>query len=263
MTLIRIDHSPRSLQINVPLNIILPNPIWEEQRNLDSSKMPVLFLLHGLSDDSSAWQRYTNIETLAWDMGFIVVMPSGGRSMYANMDNGQAYFDYIHCELPDFLDKTFKFDLSPQNCLIAGNSMGGMGAFKAAFLHPERYGAALSLSGSLIPDLSMIPQDKAENRQLLHEMDLLYGGLEKVNGSVDDPKAWLAQAANHPGSMPALYSCCGTDDDLLQVNRIFRQACEALKIPLTYWEEEGGRHDWFFWQRNIEKWLRMIMPPHA
>jgi len=258
MTLITIDLNPRNLQVTVPLQIIMPNPDWESGEQKDLKDLPVLYLLHGLSDDCSAWQRYTNLETLAWDIGFIAVMPTGGRSMYANMVNGQAYFDYITSELPEFLEKTFKFDLSRENSYIAGNSMGGMGALKAAFLRPQSYAGAFSLSGAIIPDLQLIPKDKAANRQLLHEFGIIYGGLDKVEGSEDDPKYWLAQIADRVGELPDLYSCIGTDDDLLMVNRIFQQACEGLKIPLRYWEEEGGRHDWFFWQRNLEKWLRMV-----
>ncbi len=263
MTHIHIDYNPKTLQVTVPLQIIMPNPGWGDQIESDIQKLPVLYLLHGLSDDSSAWQRYTNIEILAWDLGFIAVLPTGGRSMYANMDNGQAYFDYITSELPEYLDKTFKFDLSRQNCLIAGNSMGGLGAFKAAFLHPELYRAALSLSGALIPEIKSVPQDKAANYHMMHEIGLIYGGLDKVKGSGDDPMAWLANAANNPEVLPALYSCCGTQDDLLKVNRIFKKACEAHNIPLTYWEEKGGQHNWYFWQKHIAKWLGMVLPERS
>jgi len=263
MAHIHIDYNPKTLQVTVPLQIIMPNPGWDDSGERDIQKLPVLYLLHGLSDDSSAWQRYTNIEILAWDLGFIAVLPTGGRSMYANMDNGQAYFDYITSELPEYLDKTFKFDLSRQNCLIAGNSMGGLGAFKAAFLRPELYRAACSLSGALIPDIKNVPQDKAEDRKMMYEIGLIYGGLDKVRGSADDPMAWLPKAAENPQALPALYSCCGTDDDLLTVNRIFKQACDSLIIPLTYWEEEGGKHNWYFWQKHIEKWLHMVLPERS
>jgi hypothetical protein len=62
MTQIRIDYNPKTLQVSVPLQIIMPNPGWNGQSEDDQRKLPVLYLLHGLSDDSSAWQRYTNLE---------------------------------------------------------------------------------------------------------------------------------------------------------------------------------------------------------
>jgi len=69
-------------------------------------------------------------------------MPSVGRSFYADLPNGQNYFTYLLEELPQYLSDVF--DLSPrrEDTLIAGLSMGGYGAFKAAFLHPERFAAA-------------------------------------------------------------------------------------------------------------------------
>ena len=109
----------------------------------------VLYLLHGLSDDASAWQRYTSIETLAAAYGLVVVMPSVGRSFYIDQPNGQKYFTYLTEELPHYLADVF--DLAPrrEDTLIAGNSMGGYGAIKAAFCYPERYRAAASFSGVL------------------------------------------------------------------------------------------------------------------
>jgi len=63
MALVRIDHVPESIGVNLPLNVILPDP--GKMGEVPVAKRKVLYLLHGLSDDASAWQRYTSIETLA------------------------------------------------------------------------------------------------------------------------------------------------------------------------------------------------------
>ncbi len=42
-----------------------------------SGALPVLYLLHGLSDDHTAWLRYTSIERYAAARGLAVVMPAG------------------------------------------------------------------------------------------------------------------------------------------------------------------------------------------
>src|SRR5512143_2154017 len=145
MALLRIDHVPETIKVNLPLYIILPSP--GEMRGLPVAKRKVLYLLHGLTDDGSAWQRYTAIESIAALYGVVVVMPSVGRSFYTDQTNGQHYFSYLTDELPRYL--TDVFGLSPRRAdtLIAGNSMGGYGALKAAFLHPDRYCAAASFSG--------------------------------------------------------------------------------------------------------------------
>ena len=106
------------------------------------AKRKVLYLLHGLSDDASAWQRYSCVETLATAYGLVVVMPSAGRSFYIDQPNGQGYFTYLTEELPHYLADVFGLAPRREDTFIAGNSMGGHGAFKAALLHPELYAAS-------------------------------------------------------------------------------------------------------------------------
>jgi putative tributyrin esterase len=147
MALVRIDHVPESVRVNLALNVILPDP--GKMREVPVARRKVLYLLHGLSDDASAWQRYTSIETLAAAYGLVVVMPSAGRSFYTDQPNGQRYFTYLTGELPRYLADVFALKPRREDTYIAGNSMGGYGAFKAALLHPELYAAAASFSGVL------------------------------------------------------------------------------------------------------------------
>jgi putative tributyrin esterase len=158
MALIHLDHVPETVKVNLPLNIILPDP--GRMGSVPVAKRKVLYLLHGLSDDASAWQRYSSIETLAAAYGLVVVMPSVGRSFYINQPNGQKYFTYLTEELPQYLLDVFGLVPNRENTFIAGNSMGGYGAFKAALIHPELYAAAASLSGVLsLAILTVIPND--------------------------------------------------------------------------------------------------------
>ena len=105
MALVRIDHVPETIKVNLPLNIILPEP--GQMGAVPISQRKVLYLLHGLSDDASAWQRFTSIETLAAAYGLVVVMPSVGRSFYSDQPNGQQYFTYLTEELPQYLEDVF------------------------------------------------------------------------------------------------------------------------------------------------------------
>ena len=87
MALVRIDHVPESVGVNLPLNVILPDP--GKMGKVPVARRKVLYLLHGLSEDASAWQRYTSIETLAAAYGLVVVMPSAGRGFYTDQPSGQ------------------------------------------------------------------------------------------------------------------------------------------------------------------------------
>ena len=165
-------------------------------RGLPVAKRKVLYLLHGLSDDGSAWQRYTSIETIAALYGLVVVMPSVGRSFYTDQPNGQKYFSYLTDELPHYLKDVFGLSPHREDTLIAGNSMGGYGAFKAAFLHPELYSAAASFSGVLsLAFVTAYPNDPRRP-----EFEILFGDLEKLAGSEHDPAEWLRRYAENPGA---------------------------------------------------------------
>jgi putative tributyrin esterase len=102
MALIRIDHTPETVQVNLPLHIIVPDP--GKMLTMPVRYRKVLYLLHGLSEDASAWQRFSSIETMAAAYGLVVVMPSVGRSFYTDQPNGQRYFTYLIEELPDYLE---------------------------------------------------------------------------------------------------------------------------------------------------------------
>lgn len=255
MALIQIDHVSEKVGVNLRLNLILPDDLTRGGKPLEERK--VLYLLHGLSDDASAWQRYTNIEILARAHGLVVVMPTAGRSFYANMANGQAYFSYITEELPAWLAATFRISSARENTYVAGISMGGYGAFKAAFLRPDLYAAACSLSGVLALNIFFAPPDKVENPALMHEFDMIFGGLEGLSGSLHDPMTWLKNAASGSAPLPRLYAACGLEDDLLPLNRLFVHSAAQFGVPLHYQEESGG-HEWIFWQRQIEKFILAI-----
>ena len=53
-------------------------------------RTPVLYLLHGYSDDDTIWTRRTSIERYASDRGLAVVMPSVDTSFYCDERYGKA-----------------------------------------------------------------------------------------------------------------------------------------------------------------------------
>ncbi|MGE5124227.1 MAG: alpha/beta hydrolase [Acidobacteriaceae bacterium] len=254
MALVRIDHVPETVKVNLPLYITLPDP--GSMGELPVAQHKVLYLLHGLSDDASAWQRYTMIESIAASYGLVVVMPSVERSFYADLPNGQLYFTYLTQELPRYLEKVFGISPRRENTLIAGNSMGGYGAFKAAFLHPELYSAAGSFSGFLsFAFLALYPNDPRRG-----EFEYLFGNVDKLIDSDNDPEAWLKRMAPNPGVLPRLFMVCGRQDDLFPINQQFHAACQTHGIPVDYHEEDGF-HDWFFWNKQIQRFLAANLEP--
>ena len=57
--------------------------------------LPVLYLLHGLSDDHTMWMRQTALEQYAKDYRVCIVMPAVNRSFYMDMERGAKYDTFI------------------------------------------------------------------------------------------------------------------------------------------------------------------------
>ncbi|MBN1922534.1 MAG: esterase family protein, partial [Anaerolineae bacterium] len=202
------------------------------------------------------WQRFSAIETLAMAYGLVVIMPSAGRSFYTDQPNGQRYFTYLTEELPQYLADVFALAPSREDTFIAGNSMGGYGAFKAAFLRPELYAAAASFSGVLsLEFLRTHPQDPRRD-----EFALLFGDLDRLSGGPHDPATWLQRAAQNPSALPHLTIAVGRQEDFYPLSGLFHTACQALGVRSEY-HEEDGQHNWFLWDRQIRRFLEMLMGP--
>lgn len=252
MALLQINHKSVAVKTNLLLNIVLPDLTEEDPRPMTERK--VLWLLHGLSADASAWLRNGNAEWVARQFGMVFIMPSVGRSFYADMDNGQNYFSYLTEELPEWIEGRFKLNLCRENSLIAGLSMGGYGAFLAALRRPDLYSEAASFSGLLATEVFQSPEAKAKDPIFFKEMSMIFGGLDKVPGSLYDPAFLLKEMAKTPEKCPRLYASIGLDDELLMSNRIFARYAATYGIPLTYIEDEGA-HTWPFWQKYLPLWL--------
>jgi putative tributyrin esterase len=255
MSLVRIDHVPATIKGTLPLVVILPDP--DENGKVELARRKVLYLLHGLSEDASAWQRYTCIETIAAASGLVVVMPSGGRSFYIDQPNGQAYFSYLTEELPHFLAEVFNLAPRREDTYIAGSSMGGYGAFKAALQRPELYAAAASFSGVLsLAVLQFLPDTDTRK----DEFALLFGDLEKLAGSEHDPVVWLERAAKNPSQLPRLFISVSRQEDIYPLSGMFHEACQSLGVQSEYHEEDGA-HDWLFWDGQIRRFLSAVLGP--
>ncbi|GMA36680.1 alpha/beta hydrolase [Demequina litorisediminis] len=134
-----------------------------------------------------------------------------------------------------------------EDTFIAGLSMGGYGAMKAALTRPERYGAAASLSGGL--DVTAKPNLAPE------EWRRTFGSPEAAREAGEDVVA-LARAAD-PAAVPRLWAWCGTEDFLLEESRTFARACDEAGLGLEY-SESPGSHDWPAWDAQIPRVLDWI-----
>ena len=250
MPLLHANFFSESLGVCVSADVILPlsrKPLARQ------TKHPTLYLLHGLSDDHTIWQRRTSIERYVEDYDLAVVMPAVNRSFYTDMASGYAYGTYVGEELPFVMRAMFNLSEAREDNFVAGLSMGGYGAFKLALEHPERFAYAASLSGAL--DMADVGEQQAPDNE--KEWRLIFGDLKKMRGSANDVLALARAAAGSKGPLPRLYQYCGTEDFLYRPNLKFRDLARELKLDLTFEEGPGG-HTWKYWDEKIQVFLNML-----
>ena len=153
MALIHVNFFSETLGMSSQLEVVLPQraagQIGVGQAE-ESREIPVLYLLHGMTDNHTTWGRNTCIERYASELGFAVVMPNGHLGWYTDMKNGYDYYTYIAHEVPAVCERFFpRLSRRREGRFVAGNSMGGYGAVKLALSRPDFFCAAASLSGGL------------------------------------------------------------------------------------------------------------------
>src|SRR3954468_8338250 len=220
MAMIRCDFAAETLELDTSMTVILP-----EDRSADRPP-PVLYLLHGLTDDHTAWTRWTSIERYATAKGLAVVMPQAHRSFYADEAYGMRFWEFLSEELPTVVGQFFRVSNEREDTFVAGLSMGGYGAMKWALRQPERVAAAATLSGAL--DLAYIQRFDLRPHMRALTRRVLAG--RSVQNSDEDLLHPLAPA--DPAGLPRLMLRCGTEDHLVAQNERFVAACAAHRIPL-------------------------------
>lgn len=209
--------------------------------------VPVLYLLHGLSDDCTVWERRTAIERYATESGIAVVMPEVRRSFYADEVHGEKYWTWVSEELPAILARTLRISTAREDTFVAGLSMGGFGALKLALHHPERFAAAATLSGAIDP--TTMDLDWAGTLR-----ERVWGDAE-IAGGPDDLVGLLASA--DPAALPALFLDCGTEDQLIVQNERFLAEAARHGVEVTS-RLRPGAHTWDFWDQGIQDVLAWL-----
>jgi S-formylglutathione hydrolase FrmB len=230
-------------------NVILPQsspdkPIKKPFRTL--------YLLHGLSDDHTAWTRWTSIERYAAEYGIAVVMPNAHRSFYSDKKSGGKYFTFISDELIAIMQEMFPLSDKREDRYAAGLSMGGYGAFKLGLACPEKFSAAASLSGAL----DVIGRLSEADPEFQNEFSYVYESPDERQKNDLLSLAEKLHVSTKP--KPRLYAWCGTEDFLYQDNVKFKNFIEKLDFDFTY-EESAGDHSWGYWDVKIQTVLNFII----
>ncbi|NUS57267.1 MAG: esterase family protein, partial [Streptomycetaceae bacterium] len=106
MAHLRCDFFSDVLGLSTSMTVLLPQQAESQigiEAVADAGAPPVLYLLHGLSDDDTIWLRHTSIERYAGQRGLAVVMPQVHRSFYADEAYGLRFWTFLSQELPEIV----------------------------------------------------------------------------------------------------------------------------------------------------------------
>lgn len=245
------------LRSEVKYNVYLPDGFK------DSSKCyPVVYLLHGLSDDYRCWAQKGRVDWVANELiesgevrEMVIVMPNAGGQDTHNIPNG--YFNVAGWNYEDFFFQEFIPTVeSKYRCIsdkghraIMGLSMGGGGSTAYAQMHPDMFSSCYSMSGWLDDDTiarkgDSMPIDRYYYTcKSVHE----HSALDFVD-SADEATLERLRTVKW-------FIDCGDDDFLLQVSvgLHFKMRKAGVKSELRV---RDGVHNWEYWHNA----LRLALP---
>jgi enterochelin esterase-like enzyme len=198
---------------------------------------PVLYLLHGYSDDASAWISVGRANVLLDNLiaqgkakAMIIVMPLGygapeivapeprGFAPELRKQNFDRFSQALITEVIPQVEAAYRVSSDRNSRAIAGLSMGGSESLLTGLNNLDTFAwiGAFS-SGGLPEDFSTdFPGLDAKTNDKLHVL-------------------WIA---------------CGTDDRLIELNRKLRTWLDSKGIHNTG-IETPGMHAWMVWRRNL------------
>lgn len=245
-----------SLKREVNYSVYLPPDYFNSERNY-----PVVYLLHGYSDDNTAWVQYAEINRQADDAiengsipPMIIIMPDGKISFFMNsVDGKENYEDFFINELIPAVESKYRIKKGPKFHAISGLSMGGFGSLLLSMKHPEIFGGCAAFSAAIWDDASM--QEMTQD-----SYDLLLGvPLGKgVQGKQRLSKHWYDNSPiKLAETLPVenlkrigFWIDCGDKDYLGNGNSFLHMAMTKRGIPHEYRVREGT-HNWTYWRTGF------------
>jgi putative tributyrin esterase len=212
------------------------------------SNIPVFIMLHGVYGSHWAWTMKAGAHRIAARMiadgrisPCVLAMPSDGLWGQGSGYIRHADHDperWILDEVPAIAALACDAVGTGSPVCISGLSMGGFGAMHLGGKYPDRYRAiAAHSSCTNIAQLAeFTPDDRSDCSMAETDTDAF---------------AALSSAGS---ALPPLRIDCGTEDPLLDHNRILHSQLNDAKIPHIYTEYPGG-HEWPYWRARVNETL--------
>ena len=249
--------SSKVLGATIPYNVYLPDGFGEAGRSY-----PVIYLLHGLSDDYTAWDKKGNLKPVVDELirsgealPMVIIMPNAGGKDVHNVWNGYfnmpgwAYEDFFFQELLPAVEQKYTCGGSKDRRAVMGLSMGGGGSVVYCQRHPDMFSSCYAMSPWLDNrDDEVGSGNKAKDKLwLVSQAVREHSAIDFVAGA---DEATLAQLRT-----VAWFVDCGDDDFLLHLSMEFHMKMRAAKVQSEL-RVRNGVHNWEYWHLA----LRLSLP---
>jgi putative tributyrin esterase len=237
-----------ALNRDMPYRVILPKNIGA------NTKLPTVYLLHGSDGGFRDWSNNSDVAKFA-ERGLILVMPEGNDSYFVNAAERpqDRYEDYIVNDLIADVEKRFQAAEDRAHRAVVGVSMGGYGAVKLSFSHPDLFVFAAGISPAV--DVPSRPFSIKRIQQWRRHSRIFgsWGSQTRRNG---DPFV-LARSAD-PAKIPYLYLTCGQQEGLLAPNNAFNTLLESRHFRHEFHVVPGG-HNWNQWNERLPNVFQSLL----
>ena len=254
MALMHVKYQSMTLYgLNISVDVILP------QGEVPPRGHRTVWLLHGMSDNETMWQRRTSIERYADAHNVAVIMPAVQLSCYADMAHGYPFYTFITDELPRIMREFFPLSSAREDNYVVGLSMGGEGACKIGLSKPENYSVIGCLSAGAY-NHEPIPTDRLDPENPYHIWEFNRFDGQPIEGTPRDCFGNAKKIIAEGKPIPRIYHAIGSSDFLLDAAH---RTCDFFRSfdgnPFDYfYEEDPGAHTWDFWDLHIQRFLDYV-----
>ncbi len=240
--------------------VYLPKNFEQEK----TRKYPVLYLLHGMWENNSAWANQGRVKDVmdrltasgeACEM--IIVTPDAGGGDPNKFQNG--YFDmkgwnyeqFFYTEFMPYIENKYRVIGDKKHRAIGGLSMGGGGATNYGQRHADKFCAVYAMSALMsIPERGAARFDDPNGKLAILTQSVIDNSCIKYVEEADENRKSQLRSV-------AWFVDCGDDDFLLERNTEFFYAMRQAGIPCQLRVRDGG-HDWEYWHSALYTCLPFV-----
>jgi S-formylglutathione hydrolase len=208
--LIAASFDAKSTGTSVDYRVLTPSNRTQGER------LPLILQLHGASSSSESLEANKDAYDLAWSNGMLpraivacASTPSLG-GFYIDGGEGKNWETLVGTEFPAMLGE--QFDLSDTRAVI-GFSMGGYGALKIAFRHPDKVRAVAALCPVIFPGEMPTSVPERNRPSILNELNNAMGADEATYKSNTVYGIARSNYASIKLARQRIYFDCGDADE--------------------------------------------------